>query len=400
MSTEIRNTSHPRITFLQGTALIFGTNIGAGILSLPYATRNGGYLALAISLVVAGFITTISMLFVAEASLRTKEPLQLSGLAEKYLGQTGRWLTFISVTILGVAALTAYAAGSGTILHELLGIPPIAGTLIFFGIGTAVILKGLEATGLVEGILTSGMAIVVGILCIWTFIGPGIDLMNLWVLRPYFIVPVMNMVMFIFIGQFVVPELARGLEDRPWLLPRAVVAGMSAVGFTIALVSFTALGLLGMNVDEVVTVSWGQILGPVAYYMANIFALIAMLTSLVTIGYSSMRNITDLCHWREDGVHRIMAVAWAMLPPIVISIAGWGGIVSVMTYAGGFSGAIMSIMPVWLLRKARQQGDRKPGWVNTWQTSPIFTIPLVALFSLAFIYSALLTLDLVPAGWN
>lgn len=83
---ELLGSSH-KLTVAQGVALIFGTNIGAGILSLPYAGKNGGFLALVIALLIAGTLTTISMLYVAEVSLRTKQPLQLSGLAEKYLGQ-------------------------------------------------------------------------------------------------------------------------------------------------------------------------------------------------------------------------------------------------------------------------------------------------------------------------
>jgi len=71
----------PTLSVLQGIALIFGTNIGAGILSLPYAARNGGFLALAIALAIAGLLTTFSMMYIAEVSQRTKEPLQLSGLA-------------------------------------------------------------------------------------------------------------------------------------------------------------------------------------------------------------------------------------------------------------------------------------------------------------------------------
>ena len=46
----------PTLSVLQGIALIFGTNIGAGILSLPYAARNGGFLALAIALAIAGLL--------------------------------------------------------------------------------------------------------------------------------------------------------------------------------------------------------------------------------------------------------------------------------------------------------------------------------------------------------
>src|SRR5699024_1491461 len=89
-SKETKGESQSRITPWQGVALIFGTNIGAGILSLPYAGRNGGFLALFLALLIAGILTTLSMMYVAEVSLRTQKPLQLSGLAEQYLGHWGR----------------------------------------------------------------------------------------------------------------------------------------------------------------------------------------------------------------------------------------------------------------------------------------------------------------------
>ena len=52
MTTSTRSNAAPKpaLSFIQGIALIFGTNIGAGILSIPYAARNGGFLALVIPL--------------------------------------------------------------------------------------------------------------------------------------------------------------------------------------------------------------------------------------------------------------------------------------------------------------------------------------------------------------
>lgn len=86
---EVPTTTHdtpapsgkPALSFAQGIALIFGTNIGAGILSIPYAVRNGGFLALVVALLIASTLTTVSMLYVAEAAMRTRKPLQVSGLA-------------------------------------------------------------------------------------------------------------------------------------------------------------------------------------------------------------------------------------------------------------------------------------------------------------------------------
>ena len=393
--------SESRITPWQGIALIFGTNIGAGILSLPYAGRNGGFLALFIALAIAGILTTLSMMYVAEVSLRTNKPLQLSGLAEQYLGHWGRWLVFAAIAINGTGALIGYAAGSGELLENILGIPPTVGTLLFFALGTFIMYKGLEATGVAEAVITIAMAAIVVILVMWTFIGPGIEFENLWILRPYFIIPIMNLAVFTFMAQYVVPELARGMRDKhPDKIVPTIIGGMVATGITLAAVPFAALGLMGTNVSEVVTVSWGQELGPIAYYLANLFALFAMMTSFLAIGYTTMRNVLDIFHWPQHGWQRAVAVAMTVGLPLIITFAGFGGFVSALSYAGGIAGVVMSIIPVMLLHAARKHGDRNPEWSLGWTAHPILQATIIIVYGLAFLYSVGSILGIVPAGWE
>ena len=45
--------------------IIVGANIGSGILGLAYSIRKSGWPILMIWLLIAGFFTTISMLYVA-----------------------------------------------------------------------------------------------------------------------------------------------------------------------------------------------------------------------------------------------------------------------------------------------------------------------------------------------
>ncbi|GAA5125572.1 amino acid permease [Pseudonocardia adelaidensis] len=394
---------HERITFWQGVAIIFGANIGAGILSLPYGSRTGGFPALVIALLVAGFLTTASMLYVAEVALRTDTPLQLSGLARKYLGEAGSWLIFAGIVINGFGALIAYASGGGQVLGELLGIPELAGSLLFYVPGAVVVWLGLKATGRSEQAITIGMVALIAILVGWSVLGPGIDAANLTYLRPYFIVPIMNLAVFAFIAQYTVPELARGLaQHAPRVLPRAVVAGMVATGFVLALVPFAALGMMGPDgITPVVTIAWANELGQAAYYCANVFAVLAMLTSFWAIGLTLMTNIFDRFSWPAGGspLHRAMALALVVVPPFLIAALGLAGFVSALGYAGGFAGAIMSIIPVLMLRQARRRGDREPEWKAGWVAHPVVQVALVVVFGLAFLYSLLTIAGLVPQGW-
>lgn len=66
------------LSFVEGVSMIVGTNIGAGVLSVAYASGKAGFLPLLFWLVLVGSLTTITMLYVAESTLRTRKHLQLS----------------------------------------------------------------------------------------------------------------------------------------------------------------------------------------------------------------------------------------------------------------------------------------------------------------------------------
>lgn len=392
------------ITFWQGAAIIFGANIGAGILSLPYGSREGGVPMLIAALVIAGFLTTISMLYIAEVSLRTEKPLQLSGLARKYLGNVGSWLIFAGVMANGLGALIAYTTGSGSILAELFGIPELVGSLLFFIPSVIVVWLGLKATGRSEQVVTSAMFVMIMTLILWTIFGPGIDVDNVLFANPFFIVPTINLVVFAYIAQYTVPELARGLATAksPKTLPRAIVAGMCATGFLLALVPLAATGLLGRDgLSEVVTLAWGESLGQVATWLGNGFAVLAMLTSFWAIGLTLMTNILDRFNWpAESKGHRVAALALVALPPLVIGVFGLTGFVTALGYTGAFAGAIMSVIPVLMLRQARKHGDKEPRWKAGWIAHPALQFTLITVFGLAFLYSIISIFGWVPTGWE
>lgn len=201
-----------RLTFMEATMMVVGSTIGSGVLGLAFASRNAGWPVLLTWLVVAGFFSIISMLYVAEATLRTTKPLQLSGLAEKYVGKIGSWLIFFSVGATSFCSLIAYTSGCGRILSEFFGISLEMASCLFALGATSVVWLGLKATGVAEKYLSSGMTAMLILLVGASLFSARVPVADILYAHWTYAVPVFNIAVFCYAVQYIVPEISRGLH--------------------------------------------------------------------------------------------------------------------------------------------------------------------------------------------
>ena len=391
-----------KLTLYEAVAIIVGANVGSGILGLAYSSRLAGWPILVLWLAVAGLFTTFSMLYVAESALRTKKPLQLPGLAEKYVGKVGSVLVFISVCANSIGCMVAYTTGSGNILCTLLGLPNWAGSLLFTVPCVLVVWFGLKATGLWEKFMSTGMVVLLGIIVIASFLSGKADVSRAVYANWTYAVPLLSSAIFCYIAQYAVPELARGMRHTPKKLPVAIILGMFITGVLLAVVPLAVLSLTGAEeVTQVATLAWGQALGTWALYTANIFALCAMMTSYWAVGGSMLTNIVDMFKLKDekDTKTRLIAIACTVLPPFILAYAGLVSFVDAIGWAGTFGGVIMSIVPVLMLNNARKKGDIEPEWKCGWYAHPAVQGMIIVIFSLAAIYFICSMIGILPAGW-
>lgn len=391
-----------KLTLYEAVAIIVGANVGSGILGLAYSSRLAGWPILVLWLAVAGLFTTFSMLYVAESALRTKKPLQLPGLAEKYVGKVGSVLIFISVCANSIGCMVAYTTGSGNILCTLLGLPNWAGSLLFTVPCVLVVWFGLKATGLWEKFMSTGMVVLLGIIVIASFLSGKADVSRAVYANWTYAVPLLSSAIFCYIAQYAVPELARGMRHTPKKLPVAIILGMFITGVLLAVVPLAVLSLTGVEeVTQVATLAWGQALGTWALYTANIFALCAMMTSYWAVGGSMLTNIVDMFKLKDekDTKTRLIAIACTVLPPFILAYAGLVSFVDAIGWAGTFGGVIMSIVPVLMLNNARKKGDIEPEWKCGWYAHPAVQGMIIVIFSLAAIYFICSMIGILPAGW-
>lgn len=391
-----------KLTLYEAVAIIVGANVGSGILGLAYSSRLAGWPILVLWLAVAGLFTTFSMLYVAESALRTKKPLQLPGLAEKYVGKVGSVLIFISVCANSIGCMVAYTTGSGNILCTLLGLPNWAGSLLFTVPCVLVVWFGLKATGLWEKFMSTGMVVLLGIIVIASFLSGKADVSRAVYANWTYAVPLLSSAIFCYIAQYAVPELARGMRHTPKKLPVAIILGMFITGVLLAVVPLAVLSLTGAEeVTQVATLAWGQALGTWALYTANIFALCAMMTSYWAVGGSMLTNIVDMFKLKDekDTKTRLIAIACTVLPPFILAYAGLVSFVDAIGWAGTFGGVIMSIVPVLMLNNARKKGDIEPEWKCGWYAHPAVQGMIIVIFSLAAIYFICSMIGILPTGW-
>ena len=391
-----------KLTLWEAMAIIVGANIGSGILGLAYASHNAGWPILVLWLVVAGLLTTFSMLYVAETTLRTKLPLQLPGLATKYVGNLGAVLIFISVCANSIGCMIAYTAGSGRILVALLGVPNWVGSLMFTIPAVLVVWFGLKATGLWEKFITSGMVVLLLVIIGASFFSGKADVSQAIYTGWKYAVPVLNCAIFCYIAQYAVPELSRGLRHDAGKLPIAIIAGMVITGVLLAMVPLAVISLTGPDaVTEVATIAWGESLGLWALYTANIFALCAMMTSYWAVGGAMLTNIVDMFKFKDEKNKstRLIAVACVVVPPFALAYSGLISFVDAIYMAGTFGGVIMSILPVLMLRSARKNGDQDPGWTCGWYSKGWVQAIIITVFCLAAVYAILDLVGVLPSAW-
>ncbi len=391
-----------KLTMYEAMAIIVGANIGSGILGLAYSTRLAGWPILLLWLIVAGVFTTFSMLYVAESALRTKKPLQLPGLAEKYVGKAGSVLVFISVCANSIGCMIAYTSGSGNILCTLLGLPNWAGSLLFTVPCVLVVWFGLKATGLWEKFMSTGMVVLLAVIIIASFLSGKADVSRAMYANWKYAVPLLSSAIFCYIAQYAVPELARGMRHTPKKLPVAIILGMFITGVLLAVVPLAVLSLTGADkVTQVATLAWGEALGTWALYTANIFALCAMMTSYWAVGGSMLTNIVDMFKLKDEKETktRLIAIACTVLPPFILAYAGLVSFVDAIGWAGTFGGVIMSIVPVLMVNNARKKGDIEPEWKCGWYAHPAVQGAIIVIFGLAAIYFICSMVGILPAGW-
>lgn len=360
--------------FFSAAFTLTGTVIGAGILGLPYVFARAGFLIGTFWLVFLGAVMIFLNLLIGEISLRTKDTHQLPGYAGKYLGEKMEKFVFLTLIFGIYSALLAYLIGEGQSLSRL-----FFGGLeyaLIFGIGFWAVMTFLLQGGLgrlkIFG-FWSVIIILTILLVAFFFLVPDVNVENLNQINPSGIFIPFGVVLFALLGFNSVPELRREVGKDRGMLKKAILLGSLIPAFVYFLFCFVIVGVLGMSVSEVATLSFSGVFGKVLI----LFGVFTMMSSFFVLSFALRDSfIFDL---RKKNSFLYVSIIPLVLY-LLVSFFDLAGFVRVIGIGGVVSGGLTGIVILFMAEAAKKEGDLKPN----------YSIPLnrVVIYLLSFVFLA------------
>jgi len=361
--------------FWAATFTLSGAVIGAGILGLPYVFSKSGFLIGLMWIILLGIILILVKLALGEVTLRTKGKHQLVGYAEKYLGKWAKRFMVFAVVFGIYSALLAYLIGEGESFSYLFfGHTNFA---IYFAIGFWLIMTILLQRGLKElkKVETWGvLGIIFLILAIVVWFAPRVRVSNLLVYDFSYLFLPFGVVLFALLGFTAIPELKLEIKGKEKLLKKAIIIGALIPIIIYTLFSLIFVGVLDGEIPQVATLGFGS--------LVVLFGIFTMLTSYFVLSFV----LKDMLKFDLKMPKKYSFILVSIIPLILYFLVNFyniAGFVKVLGIGGVVSGGLTGILILFMHKKAKKLGDRKPEydlklpWIIVWLFSLVFIAGIV-----------------------
>lgn len=367
----------------QSSSVIIGTVIGAGILGLPFAFAQSGFLTgLLVLILVGSCILTLSVFF-GEITLRTTTNHQLTGYTELYLGKSAKHIQALLLLFGMFSALLAYMIGLGQIISTLLGGSATLWSLISYAVLAVFVILGLGIIKRIEFVISF---VFLGLLFILAAIAtPHIDT-SAWQGFEWrnFFIPY-GAILFACSGIVSIPEAKMVLHAQKGerfllstilignIFPILLYAGFSAI----------VLAVTGAHTTEIATIGLSNIVGPTALAIGSLFAIAAMSSSFMTLG-TAVSEIFQFDYHIKHGHALIITLA----VPLIFFVFGVRDFFGIVSTAGALTVGLTGIITLITFWRARSKGTRRPEFtVPAW-----FAVPATIIIGIVFILGLFYTL--------
>jgi len=374
----------------EAVATLVGLTVGAGILAIPYMIAKAGLLLGVIDILIIGSFMLILHLYFGEVVLRTKGNHQLTGYAEKYLGKKGKIVMAAAMIITIYGALIAYLIASGEIIFSIFfGGSPFMYGFLFFMVTGFIIYIGIKAVKRWELIIATSLFIAVIFIVIVSankIVPHNFAAVNFAeMFTPY------GVILFSLFGIAAIPEMKEELKKRKKELKNAIIIGLSISILITLIFSFVVIGVVGLQNFEalspdqrIATIALGSVLGKNMLIISNVFAIFAIATSFVALGYAlkEMFHFDFKINWKKSWLYTLLIpLLFFLIDFFVYDITNF---LSTLSLTGAIGLGFIGILTVIMYIRAKKLGDRKPEYTVSNHYIIDYIIILLLLLGMAY----------------
>lgn len=382
--------------------LIVGTSIGAGMLALPIATAEVGFIGSLVLLVICWAIMTLGAFLILEVTLWLPPNSNLISMAKATLGPFGQIVTWLTFLLLLYFLLCAYIASGSDLFHHLLiakhldisrGFSAALFTLLF---GTIVYL-GIKSIDYVNRGLMFVKFLSYFLLLILSV--PFISTMNLISGQWQDITD--STAIMVTITSFgyatIVPSLRIYFAGDIKKLKKAIFIGSLIPLICYILWDFAIMGIIpiegtnglrailhsGNSTSDFVNTLTRIISHPAIMISTKLFTSICVLTSFLGVSLCLSDFLADGCKVEKKGWGNIFIHLCLFLPPLLVVIFFPDIFIKGLEYAGILCVILLILLPAWMAWNGRYErhianGFRVFGGKWLLMTLIIFSIFLLA----------------------
>lgn len=335
-----------------GTLLIAGTMVGVGMLALPVATGDGGFLPSAFIYILCWLFMLCTGLLLLEVCSWMPKDSNLITMSEKLLGRFGKNVCWAVYLFLFLTVMIAHVLSGGAIFHEMTGgsLPTWSASILYVAVFSPVIYLGTKWVDRLNIILMLGVAITY-----FLFIGvsyPHVDSHLLsranWP-KAWLALPVLFTA---FTFQVIIPTLMTYMDRNVKKVRLSIMLGTTIPLVVYLVWEFLILGIVpaegqnglieaarkGLNAISPLKEFVGSSL---VFNIGKAFAFFTMTASYIALALAYLDFLADGLKIEKKGMKKILLCLAVFIPPTIIAITYPHIFITALSYAGGFSCAIL-----------------------------------------------------------
>ena len=381
--------------------LIVGTTIGAGMLALPIATAQLGFLGSIALLFVCWFVMTSCAFLLLEVTLCMPANSNQVTMARATLGPIGQIIAWMSFILLLYSLISAYISGGSGLLQNLLAMMNLqisanAASTIFTLVFGMVVYMGMR----IIDYCNRGLMFIklIGYVLLVTLLMPYVSLPQLAHHDVYALTTSAAMMVTVtsFGFSVIVPSLRIYLHSDVKKLKKTIFIGSLIPLICYIIWDFAIIGVIPLQgthgLAEIITApnSTNALVTNLTAaagshsvtFFVKLFTSVCVLTSFLGVSLCLTDFLADGFEMEKVGWNRIFIQVATFLPPLLIVLIYPNAFITALEYAGIYSVVLLMLIPAWMAFRARRKFPDAPFRVPG---GDAFLLGLIA-FALAVIF--------------